>query len=338
MNAKRSSALAAGLLSLSFLFTGCGSPSLESTKEDLTPVMNIAGYEVPLELYRYVAMNYRNQYETGLAEGEAAELWLGEEGKARLDKLEADTEDTLKKLYATLSLAAEYNLTPDSALINESVSTRMDEIYESYDNDMELYLEAMEPFYMNDGVYRFLTQDAVLTEELFYAMLNNGDILSDEDKLRSLIESDQFIRIKQILIASDNGSSPEDNRALAEKLVAKLDAGADFEALLGEYGEDLYMFNNNDGYYIIRGNRYEAFEEAAFALDVGEYSDVVETEAGFSILMRYEKESAYLKSHFDDLCQEYFDSAYNALLQEHLATITAEPLPALENYTIFTME
>jgi len=333
-----SAAITAGLLSLTLLFTGCSSDKLASTKEESTPVMKVNEYDVPYELYRYVAMNYKNQYETGLDESAAAELWLGESGKALLAELETDTADTIRKLYATLSLAAEYNLTPDSALINENVATRMDEIYESYENDTDAYLESLEPYYMNDNVYRFLTQDQVLTEELFYAMLNSGDILSDEEALRELIESDSFIRIKQILIASDNGNSAEDNLAKAEEILAKLKSGADFEALLEQYGEDLYMFNNDDGYYIIRGNRYEAFEDAAFALEIGEYSDIVETEAGHSILMRYEKDTKYLNSHFDELCQEYFDSAYNALLQEHLTTITAEALPELEKYTIFTME
>ena len=338
MPVQKSAAVAAGLLSLALLLSGCSSDKLASTKEESTPVMKVNEYDVPYELYRYVAMNYKSQYETGLDEAAAAELWLGDSGKALLTELEADTADTIRKLYATLSLAAEYDLTPDSALINETVSTRMDEIYESYENDTDAYLESLEPYYMNDNVYRFLTQDQVLTEELFYAMLNGGDILSDEKALQDLIESDSFIRIKQILIASDNGNSAEDNLAKAEEIHAKLEAGEDFEALLDTYGEDLYMFNNSDGYYIIRGNRYEAFEDAAFALEIGEYSDIVETEAGYSILMRYEKEEKYMDSHFDELCQEYFDSAYNALLQEHLATLTVEELPALENYTIFNME
>lgn len=336
--------IAAGILALSLTLsglslTGCSDKSkLSSTKEESTPVMKVGQYDVPYELYRYVAMNYKSQYEAGLDEASAAELWLGDEGQERLARLEAETADTLLNLYVTLSLAAEYSLTPDSALINDTVAVRMDEIYESYENDTNAYLGSLKPYYMNDNVYRFLTQNDVLTEELFYAMLNRGDILSDEAALRELIESDQFIRVKQILIAADNGNSPEENRQKARSIHDKLESGTDFEALLEEYGEDLYMFNNDDGYYIIRGNRHESFEDAAFALRVGEYSDVVETPAGFSILMRYEKEDSYINKHFDALCQEYFDSAYNAILQEHRTTLTTEELPALENYTIFTME
>ncbi len=331
---------AAGLLTLALLCTGCGDSqkSLASTKEELTPVMTISGYDVPYELYRYVALNYKSQYELGLDDAAAANLWLGESGQTLLTELNQNTEETISRLYATLSLAASYNLTPDSALINETVATRMDEIYEGYENDFDVYKADLAPHFMNDSVYRFLTQDQVLTEELFYAMLNQGDILSEETALSDMIHSDTFIRVKQILIAADNGNTSEENKAKADSILRDLQGGADFEVLLKEYSEDLYMFNNDDGYYICAGNRYAAFEEAAFSLDVGEYSSVVETEAGYSILMRYEKEETYLTSHFDDLCQEYFDAAYNALLQAHMETLTVEKLPALEEYTIFTME
>ncbi len=331
---------AAGLLTLALLLAGCGDgqKSLASTKEELTPVMTISGYDVPYELYRYVALNYKNQYELGLDDAAAANLWLGESGQALLTELTEHTQETISRLYATLSLAAEYNLTPDSALINEAVATRMDEIYEGYENDFAVYKADLEPHFMNDSVYRFLTQDQVLTEELFYAMLNQGDITSDEAALEKMIRSDDFIRVKQILISADNGNTPEENKATAESILAQLKAGGDFEALLAEHSQDLFMFNNHDGYYICAGNRYAAFEEAAFSLEVGEYSGVVETEAGYSILMRYEKEDAYLTAHFDELCQEYFDSAYNALLQAHMETLTVEELPALDEHTIFTME
>ncbi len=331
---------AAGLLTLALLLAGCGDgqKSLASTKEELTPVMTISGYDVPYELYRYVALNYKNQYELGLDDAAAANLWLGESGQTLLAELNENTQETISRLYATLSLAAAYNLTPDSALINEAVATRMDEIYEGYENDFAVYKADLAPHFMNDSVYRFLTQDQVLTEELFYAMLNQGDIISDEETLSDMIHSDDFIRVKQILIAADNGNTPEENKTKAKSILQELQGGGDFEDLLVAYSEDLYMFNNNDGYYICEGNRYAAFEEAAFSLDIGEYSGVVETEAGYSILMRYEKEEAYLTAHFDELCQEYFDAAYNALLQAHMETLTVEELPALEEHTIFTME
>ena len=94
MRNHKSAAITAGLLSLTLLFTGCSSDKLASTKEESTPVMKVNEYDVPYELYRYVAMNYKNQYETGLDESAAAELWLGESGKILLAELETNTTET----------------------------------------------------------------------------------------------------------------------------------------------------------------------------------------------------------------------------------------------------
>jgi len=331
-------AVGAAILAVSLLFSSCGKTDLSSTKEETTPVMTISGYDVPYELYRYVALNHKNDYEAGLSEAEAASLWLGDEGKERMAQLQEDTVQSLKILYTTLSLAEEYGLDANGEAITYTLDLTMEEIYESYGNDLDLYLETLTPYHMNDSVYRFLNRNELLTGSLYNAMLEKGDITSDKTALEALFRSDEMIRIRQILIAADNGNTAEANLAKAEDILNQLMNGADFETLLKKHGEDLYMFNNPNGYYMVRGNRLQEFEDAAFALQVGEYSGIVTSDAGWSILLRCEKEEEYLQSHYDDLCQEYYNSAYNALLQAHMETLVAEELPALEQYSIFTME
>ena len=81
----------------SFLLTlpSCGDSKkkLESTKEDKTVVMTVGEYEVPLELYKYVALNTKSDYE----KGDGSDIWLGESGAAKL--LECD-----HIVFLTLSL------------------------------------------------------------------------------------------------------------------------------------------------------------------------------------------------------------------------------------------
>ena len=104
-------------------------------------------------------------------------------------------------------------------------------------------------------------------------------------------EAAEFEQVKEIFFAEKEEPVEEGDKAfILSEVEGTREHMAEIDALIEQYGEDLYMFNNPDGYYIIRGNRWEAFEDAAFSLDVGEFSEVVETEAGFSILMRYEKE------------------------------------------------
>ena len=55
----------------------------------------------------------------------------------------------------------------------------------------------------------------------------------------------------------------------AVEILELVNKGEDFDALIKEYGGDLFLFNNDDGYYISRGNYYKAFEDTAFSLEVG---------------------------------------------------------------------
>lgn len=191
---------------------------------------------------------------------------------------------------------------------------------------------------MTDAVYRFIIRNDVMAEELAAKMVERGEIVTDDAALRAIINGDDCVRVKQILLTADNGNTDEENLALAEKLLGKIEAGEDFDELIQKYGKDLFMFNNSDGYYLLRGNRYEEFENAAFSLDVGEVSGIVKTEAGYSIIKRYEKEEKYINSHFDELAEEYATGKYNMLLEAHRDSLKAIPTDEMENYSIFNLD
>jgi len=88
---------------------------------------------------------------------------------------------------------------------------------------------------------------------------------------------------------------PDDNsrrRALekAEMILQKVKEGADFSEMAKEYS-DHEVTSSNGGIigFIKRGDLVESFEEAAFALEPGEVSDIVETPLGFHIIKALEK-------------------------------------------------
>ncbi len=74
--------------------------------------------------------------------------------------------------------------------------------------------------------------------------------------------------------------------AEAQQLLDQLTAGADFAELAKEYSEDAESAENGgDLGWIERGTMAPEFEEAAFALEVGAISEIVETEDGLHIIM-----------------------------------------------------
>ncbi|MGN1345587.1 MAG: peptidylprolyl isomerase [Eubacteriales bacterium] len=306
---------------------------LESSKEDQVVVMTVSGYEIPLEIYRYVALNYKKTYEAG----ETPDIWLGESGAALLNELNEDVEESLIGLYATLAMCGEYGIQVDDSYVTDTLDIMMDNIYEEYDYDYEAYAAAIAEYNMNDSVYRFIVRNDILAEELLQEMVERGEIPVDDETLQAVFDSDDFIRVKQILVASDNGKTPEENLAYAQELLARAESGEDFDALIHQYGEDLFMFNNSDGYYFARGHLHRSFEDAAFDLAIGEISGIVESAAGYSIIKRYEKDPAYIKAHFDDLCEEYIDGQYNLALEKYAEGLSVSATDELKNYSIFTL-
>src|SRR5439155_11516 len=96
------------------------------------------------------------------------------------------------------------------------------------------------------------------------------------------------VRARHILVktAADAGADAKAAaRKKAEELLAKVKAGGDFAALAKERSEDAgSAANGGDLGLFTRGRMTPAFEEAAFALQGGGLSDVVETPFGFHVI------------------------------------------------------
>lgn len=92
----------------------------------------------------------------------------------------------------------------------------------------------------------------------------------------------EYICAKNLFI----DTSTENAQELAKTLLEKAKSGEDFDALIKEYGQDPGMGANPDGYVFGRSEMVKEFEDAAFALSIGEISGIVETTYGFHIIKR----------------------------------------------------
>jgi parvulin-like peptidyl-prolyl isomerase len=80
----------------------------------------------------------------------------------------------------------------------------------------------------------------------------------------------------------------EEALARIHEVQAKLEEGQSFEDLAREYSDGPTSVRGGDLGSFGRGMMTPNFEEAAFALEPGEISDVVETPFGYHLIQRYQ--------------------------------------------------
>ena len=156
---------------------------------------------------------------------------------------------------------------------------------------VELSDEEVQAFY-DENISRFDTQEKV---NLAYVTLAVEDLKADvsvsEEEIEqeyqdniALYKTTEERRVSHILIefGDDKGAAKEK----AESLLAEVDQGADFADLAEANSADTFSAENGgDLDFITAGMMDPSFDEAAFAIsNVGETSEVIETEFGYHII------------------------------------------------------
>ncbi len=116
--------------------------------------------------------------------------------------------------------------------------------------------------------------------------------ISDE-QIHTYIK-ENYIKAQHILFMTQDPDTGElyeadvvyDQRKKAQETLDKLKNGEDFVKLMNEFSEDTGLSTNPDGYEFTRGQMVPQFEEAAYALEENQISDIVETSYGYHIIKR----------------------------------------------------
>lgn len=274
----------------------------------------VGNYTVTYDLYRYFYLNYKD---------ELMSLYQGEDGEtdsAALDRaVRQRVAEAVRGLYGTVALAADYAISPTDGDIRAEAAEYIDAVRDYYGSTD--YTAELERNYMTEQVFDLLVRIDGTEDKLFDALTAAGGVIeSDDAALLALMQSDSFVRVKQIFIENDPGESVEENHAIAEAALADYRDGVDFSTLIGRCSEDFSM--PTDGYYFTRGVMSAEFEAAAFALADGEVSEVIESADGFHILLRLQKEESYITAHFEELKTDYQNAKFYAMLDARAAGLT----------------
>ena len=289
------------------------------------PVIFTGGVDIHFDEYRYMFKYYETLYANNY--GITADLWEGNEQNFAVFK-DSVKADLIEQNFGNI-VAKKYDVT-----LNDEDYKQVDEYMEEEKAQFEseeAFNDALKASGIKEELLRNLITSSVMCEKVYQELYGgeNARLIPSDDEIKQDIK-DNYVRVYHLLISNEHFADTEgyedaDEAALkaaaktfAEENLAEIQAGADVYEVAQAVGDDPGMHDNPDGYLFTYGKMVPQFEEASFALKVGETSGIVETDYGYHIITRIEQDS-YVEENFDEVREQYVNDRFNTEVNQMLA-------------------
>ena len=320
---KRLISLAIILITVFGMLVGCKAskyPARKSTKEESRVVMTLSldgdRYEVKYELYRALFLANKSKIDGG-----DSSVWSSENKNDYIaNKLGLDiySKDTDKEIDEYVILNVEGN---GGDIIG-------------YGGDYDAYLDDLAKRGINYAVQALLFRYSIALDRIneYYlgyedeALGNiDGKYSFSEEDVRNFYFSDNSVRVLQAYVQADVVTDAKERmQSLRENisLLSPKDAALYIINHTAAVSSDLIVNKEVSGIVFgshTLGHAYSDYSEAAFSLDGGEVSDIIEISdgaRGYYVLYGLEKEEEHFSACYDDIKGAYLDDLIGKELSE----------------------
>lgn len=223
--------------------------------------------------------------------------------------------------------AARKGFSADSALVERQMQQ-----FQAQFPTQEARDNALKPMGLDmEGLRKMTEQDLSIQVFIQQEVMPSIDV--GEDACRNYFEENQEqfkmpdrIRASHILFLVEETATPEDEaeaQAKATQILERVRSGEDFAQLAQEFSEGPSAPRGGDLGYFQKGQMVPPFEAAAFALEVGEISELVRTRFGYHVIKLVDRQEAGPVSYDEAapriknvLQQQKLSDRLQALIQE----------------------
>ena len=270
------------LLVMSILAGGCGGQP--------TPVETITAAPSPVEELAALVNGQaigQEEYEKQVAQVEAFFAQEGldpesEEGRERLAQARRQVLEQMIDQELIRQAAVEMGVSISEAELEASIQDIIEQ-----SGGQEQFDQSLQGMGTTYDDFRQMLLDQLLSEAVYSAVTASISPVAEQ------------VHARHVLLPT---------RERAEEVLARLQAGEDFSYLAREYSEDISSRESGgDVGFFPRGVMPPEVEEVAFSLEVGETSEIVETQFGFHIVQVLEREEREIAVEvFENLRQQTF--------------------------------
>ncbi len=310
---KKFAALTSLAVSVAMIFAGCGKDDGKQSAKDAAKtalsgetdkivVAEVNGEAITMADFNFQYYESANQYKYyasmyGGSDWESMDYTGSDErykGKTYGEFVRENTLEQQIQLVTANQKAAEYGLTIDDDVKSQAKSYKDDAISQSFGDDTETYNNFLADYYISDASLESYFQKIIVMQNLVQKLSEDGGECSVSDDVVKTQVDDSYLKVKHVLIQTVDSNSGETVRedaealALANEVVAKLQAGEDMAQLVKDYGEDPGM-EQQDYYVFTEGEMVDEFYQASKALKPGEFTaEPVKSSYGYHVIYRYE--------------------------------------------------
>ncbi len=241
-----------------------------------------------------------------------------------LTRLRKEAMDLLIEQVLVGQAAEQAGLEADPAELDKSIA----DLRSIFDSDSALQMKLDGEGFTQDSFRAHIGRMMIAKQYLDSIRMTAADVTDAQveqyyaDNKRRLTLPEQ-VRVRHVLVTWKPMGKPDDRAYIREQMVPILErarAGEDFAALAREFSDDYATKQvGGDTGLFHRGQMSPAFEAAAFALEPGEISDVVETSFGVHIIRLEERRAEELLT-LDDIRDQLREHVIDEQVEQAVRT------------------